>query len=26
VICEVMRDDGAMARLPELLKFSKNTG
>jgi 3,4-dihydroxy 2-butanone 4-phosphate synthase/GTP cyclohydrolase II len=23
VICEVMRDDGAMARLPELLKFSK---
>jgi 3,4-dihydroxy 2-butanone 4-phosphate synthase/GTP cyclohydrolase II len=23
VICEVMRDDGAMARLPELLKFAK---
>jgi 3,4-dihydroxy 2-butanone 4-phosphate synthase/GTP cyclohydrolase II len=23
VICEVMRDDGAMARLPELLKFSR---
>ena len=23
VICEVMRDDGAMARLPELLRFSK---
>jgi 3,4-dihydroxy 2-butanone 4-phosphate synthase/GTP cyclohydrolase II len=23
IICEVMRDDGAMARLPELLKFAK---
>jgi 3,4-dihydroxy 2-butanone 4-phosphate synthase/GTP cyclohydrolase II len=23
VICEIMRDDGAMARLPELLKFRK---
>jgi 3,4-dihydroxy 2-butanone 4-phosphate synthase/GTP cyclohydrolase II len=23
VICEVMRDDGAMARLPELLKFAR---
>ena len=23
VICEIMRDDGAMARLPELLKFGK---
>jgi len=23
VICEIMRDDGAMARLPELMKFGK---
>ena len=23
VICEIMKDDGSMARLPELLEFSK---
>jgi 3,4-dihydroxy 2-butanone 4-phosphate synthase/GTP cyclohydrolase II len=26
VICEIMSDDGSMARLPELLKFSKKHG
>jgi len=26
VICEIMKDDGTMARLPDLLKFSKKHG
>ncbi len=26
VICEIMNDDGSMARLPELIKFSKEHG
>jgi len=26
VICEIMSDDGSMARLPELLKFSRLHG
>ena len=25
VICEIMNEDGSMARLPELKKFSENT-
>ncbi len=26
VICEIMKDDGSMARLPDLLEFAKNHG
>jgi 3,4-dihydroxy 2-butanone 4-phosphate synthase/GTP cyclohydrolase II len=26
VICEIMNDDGSMARLPELLRFAKRHG
>jgi len=26
VICEIMNDDGTMARMPELRTFAKNTG
>ncbi len=26
VICEIMKDDGTMARLPDLIKFSKDKG
>ena len=26
VICEIMSDDGSMARLPELVKFARSTG
>ncbi len=26
VICEIMKDDGTMARLPDLIEFSKNKG